>query len=84
MLAVFIKAIQYLEGSQGICPGFSSRRAPTIEGKEESLLLIAYILLLIWTHSDHCLLQYRESEECFMWTRTLSCALLTPLPLLSS
>lgn len=60
-MAVFVKAIQYLEGSQGIFPGFSPRQALTIEDKEEFLLLIAYILLLIWRHSDHCLLQYRES-----------------------
>lgn len=60
MKAVFVKAIQYLEGSQGIFPGFSPRQALTVEDKE-FLLLIAYILLLIWRHSDHCLLQYRES-----------------------
>lgn len=38
-MAVFVKAIQYLEGSQGIFPGFSPRQALTIEDKRRIALV---------------------------------------------
>lgn len=39
MTAVFVKAIQYLEGSQGIFPGFNPRQALTIEDKRKIALV---------------------------------------------